>query len=82
VRRTSARATSGTPDVAGPVGLAAAIDLLTAIGNDATWRHDQDLVRHGLARLREAFADVLRIRSRMPSARARLLTNGSRHSGR
>jgi len=44
---------AGTPDVAGPVGLAAAIDFLTAMGKDATWRHDQDLVRHGLARLRE-----------------------------
>ena len=44
---------AGTPDVAGPVGLAAAIDFLTAIGKDAMWRHDQDLVRHGLARLRE-----------------------------
>src|SRR5688572_29434146 len=44
---------AGTPDVAGPVGLAAAIDVLTAIGREATWRHDQDLVRHGLARLRE-----------------------------
>ncbi len=44
---------AGTPDVAGPVGLAAAIDFLTATGKDATWRHDQDLVRHGLARLRE-----------------------------
>ena len=44
---------AGTPDVAGPVGLAAAIDFLTAAGRDATWRHDQELVRHGLARLRE-----------------------------
>ena len=44
---------AGTPDVAGPVGLAAAIDFLTAMGKDATWRHDQDLVLHGLARLRE-----------------------------
>lgn len=44
---------AGTPDVAGPVGLAAAIDFLTALGQDAMWRHDQDLVRHGLARLRE-----------------------------
>ena len=44
---------AGTPDVAGPVGLAAAIDFLTAMGKDATWRHDQELVRHGLARLRE-----------------------------
>ncbi len=44
---------AGTPDVAGPVGLAAAIEFLTALGKDAAWRHDQDLVRHGLARLRE-----------------------------
>jgi cysteine desulfurase/selenocysteine lyase len=44
---------AGTPDVAGPVGLAAAIDFLTTIGRDSTWRHDQELVRHGLERLRE-----------------------------
>ena len=44
---------AGTPDVAGPVGLAAAIEFLMAMGKDAMWRHDQDLVRHGLARLRE-----------------------------
>ena len=44
---------AGTPDVAGPVGLAAAIDFLAAMGTGAAWRHDQDLVRHGLARLRE-----------------------------
>lgn len=43
---------AGTPDVAGPVGLAAAIDLLAAAGSEATWQHDQDLVRHGLARFR------------------------------
>jgi len=42
---------AGTPDVAGPVGLAAAIDFLAAAGAEATWRHDQELVRHGLARL-------------------------------
>jgi len=44
---------AGTPDVAGPVGLAAAIDFLTAAGTEATWQHDQGLVRHGLMRLRE-----------------------------
>jgi cysteine desulfurase/selenocysteine lyase len=44
---------AGTPDVAGPVGLAAAIDFLTSAGKQATWLHDQDLVRHGLTRLRE-----------------------------
>ena len=44
---------AGTPDVAGPVGLTAAIGFLTAMGKEAMWRHDQDLVRHGLTRLRE-----------------------------
>jgi len=44
---------AGTPDVAGPVGLAAAAGFLQAQGHDALWQHDQDLVRHGLARLRE-----------------------------
>lgn len=43
---------AGTPDVAGPVGLAAAIAFLQAAGA-STWRHDQQLVRHGLARLAE-----------------------------
>ena len=44
---------AGTPDVAGPVGLTAAMDFLTALGKDGMWRHDQELVRHGLSRLRE-----------------------------
>ena len=44
---------AGTPDVAGPVGLTAAMNFLSALGKDGMWRHDQDLVRHGLARLRE-----------------------------
>jgi cysteine desulfurase/selenocysteine lyase len=42
---------AGTPDVAGPVGLAAAVELLDRLGRDALWKHDQDLVRHGLSRL-------------------------------
>ena len=42
---------AGTPDVAGPVGLAAAIAFLEQAGAPALWRHDQELVRHGLARL-------------------------------
>lgn len=41
---------AGTPDVAGPVGLAAAIAFLEAAGR-GTSQHDHDLVRHGLARL-------------------------------
>jgi cysteine desulfurase/selenocysteine lyase len=44
---------AGTPDVAGPVGLAAAVNFIDRIGRDALWKHDQELVRHGLARLAE-----------------------------
>ena len=43
---------AGTPDVAGPIGLAAAVAFLAAMGQDALWKHDQELVRHGLERLR------------------------------
>jgi cysteine desulfurase/selenocysteine lyase len=44
---------AGTPDVAGPVGLAAAMRLFDRVGQDAIQRHDEALVAHGLARLRE-----------------------------
>jgi cysteine desulfurase/selenocysteine lyase len=43
---------AGTPDVAGPVGLAAAVRFLEAAGS-LLRRHDDELVRHGLARLSE-----------------------------
>ena len=43
---------AGTPDVAGPVGLAAAVGFFKSAG-PLLQRHDDDLVRHGLARLRE-----------------------------
>jgi cysteine desulfurase / selenocysteine lyase len=41
---------AGTPDVAGPVGLAAAVRLFEAAG-PLLRRHDDELVNHGLARL-------------------------------
>jgi cysteine desulfurase / selenocysteine lyase len=44
---------AGTPDVAGPVGLAAAIRFLESAGSERLWQHDQDIVQHGLARLRD-----------------------------
>jgi len=43
---------AGTPDVAGPVGLAAAVRFFSAAGGLLA-RHDDELVRHGLARLAE-----------------------------
>jgi cysteine desulfurase/selenocysteine lyase len=42
---------AGTPDVAGPVGLAAAVRFFEAAGHDAWSRHDHALVTHGLERL-------------------------------
>lgn len=42
---------AGTPDVAGPVGLAAAIGVLESIGPERLWQHDEEIVRHGLTRL-------------------------------
>jgi cysteine desulfurase / selenocysteine lyase len=43
---------AGTPDVAGPVGLHAAIRLLDRIGYEAIRAHDETLVARGLERLR------------------------------
>jgi len=41
---------AGTPDVAGPVGLAAAVRFFEAVG-PLLRRHDDELVQHGLMRL-------------------------------
>ncbi len=43
---------AGTPDVAGPVGLHAAIRLFDRVGYEAIRAHDQVLVTRGLERLR------------------------------
>jgi cysteine desulfurase / selenocysteine lyase len=43
---------AGTPDVAGPVGLAAAVRFFDAAG-PLLRRHDDELVQHGLVRLAE-----------------------------
>lgn len=42
---------AGTPNVSGPVGLAAALDTLEHAGMPALARHDADLVRHARERL-------------------------------
>ena len=44
---------AGTPDVAGPVGLAAAVRFFETAGHDAIRRHDADLTEYGLKRLAE-----------------------------
>jgi cysteine desulfurase/selenocysteine lyase len=42
---------AGTPDVAGPVGLSAAMSFFERAGRDAPHRHDDALAHHGLRRL-------------------------------
>src|SRR5690606_7876850 len=42
---------AGTPNVAGAVGLAAALDYLESLGQEAREAHEDKLVRHGLERL-------------------------------
>ncbi|MGW5666913.1 aminotransferase class V-fold PLP-dependent enzyme [Micromonospora sp. NPDC003776] len=46
-----ARLEAGTPDVAGAVGLAAALDYLTAVGRETARRHDGDLTEYALRTL-------------------------------
>ena len=42
---------AGTPDISGPIGLAAAMDYLDAIGRDNIWRHDQELANYAYDQL-------------------------------
>lgn len=42
---------AGTPNVSGPVGLAAAIGFFQMIGSEAMWRHEQEITTHTLRRL-------------------------------
>jgi cysteine desulfurase/selenocysteine lyase len=44
---------AGTPDIAGAIGLGAAIDYVTAIGMDRIQAHEQDLLAYGTAALGE-----------------------------
>lgn len=42
---------AGTPNAAGAVGLAAAMDYLSTIGMDNIWTHEQELTKYGLEQL-------------------------------
>ncbi|MGH7476789.1 MAG: cysteine desulfurase [Longimicrobiales bacterium] len=42
---------AGTPNVAGAIGMAAALDFLDRLGRDRIAEHEADLVAHGLERL-------------------------------
>jgi cysteine desulfurase/selenocysteine lyase len=42
---------AGTPNIAGAVGLAAAVDYVTAIGMDAITAHERELLAYGTAAL-------------------------------
>src|SRR5262245_47315679 len=64
---------AGTPDVAGSVGLAAAMRLIDRIGYDAIRRHDEALVTHAAGRFRE-LRHVRLIGSIRPNGRAPVFT--------
>jgi cysteine desulfurase/selenocysteine lyase len=44
---------AGTPNVPGPVGLAAAIEFLESLGRKDLWTREQELTRHALSAFRE-----------------------------
>jgi SufS family cysteine desulfurase len=44
---------AGTPNVSGPIGLAAAVTCLQSLGHDAVESHERALVAHALARLHD-----------------------------
>ena len=44
---------AGTPDIAGAVGLGAALDYITAIGLDAVSRHERDLLAYATAAVQQ-----------------------------
>lgn len=49
---------AGTPNIAGAVGLGAAVDYLTAVGMTDIKRHEQRLVQYCVERMREQIPDV------------------------
>ncbi|MFL6569666.1 MAG: cysteine desulfurase [Chthoniobacterales bacterium] len=52
-KRAPHRFEAGTPNIAGAIGLAAAIDYIESIGRDAIFRHDAQLTEHAIEGLRE-----------------------------
>ena len=52
-KKAPARFEAGTPNIAGAVGLGAAVDYLEGIGRAAIFEHDLALTQHALARLGE-----------------------------
>ena len=43
---------AGTPNMAGVVGLGAAVDYLESLGMDEVWKHEQDLVAYALEKIK------------------------------
>ncbi|MEK7637424.1 MAG: cysteine desulfurase [Patescibacteria group bacterium] len=42
---------AGTPNIAGTIGLGAAVDYLSNLGMENVWKHEQELTRYGLEQL-------------------------------
>jgi cysteine desulfurase/selenocysteine lyase len=52
---------AGTPNVAGAVGLKAAVDYLTRLGMDAVREHEKELVRYTFKRFNEELGDEVEV---------------------
>lgn len=55
---------AGTPNIAGAIGLGAAVDYLTDLGMDNVWAHDQELAKYGLEQLQKV--DGVRVLGSLP----------------
>jgi len=44
---------AGTPDIAGVIGLGAAVDYLTSLGMENVRKHEEEIVEYGMKRLKE-----------------------------
>ena len=44
---------AGTPDIASVIGLGATLDYLFAVGMEAVWEHDQEVMQYGLEELKK-----------------------------
>lgn len=50
---------AGTPNVAGVIGLGAAVEYLEGIGMDNIWRHEVELSKYCIERMRDAIPEVV-----------------------
>jgi cysteine desulfurase/selenocysteine lyase len=56
-----ARFEAGTPNIAGAIGLGAALDFISSVGLDVIYDHEQKLIAYTIETLKKSFGDALTI---------------------